>query len=48
MVMTMGEVLGSVGRCDSSQGGVNSVRNLFQLMERYDSHGGDGGGCGKV
>ena len=24
MVMIMGEVLGSVGRCDSSQGGVKS------------------------
>ena len=30
-----------VRRCDSSQGGVKVVRNLFQLMERYDDHGGD-------
>ena len=30
-----------VRRSDSSQGGVKVVRNLFQLMERYDGHGGD-------
>ena len=49
MVMIMGEVLGSVGRwCDSSQGGVKVVRNRFQLMERYDGHGEDVRGCGKV
>ena len=37
-----------VRRCDSSQGGVNVVRNLFQLMERYDGHGGDVRGLGEV
>ena len=37
-----------VKRCDSSQGGVKVVRNLFQLMERYDGHGGDVRGYGKV
>ena len=37
-----------VRRCDSSQRGVNIVRRLFQLMERYDGHGGDVRGCGKV
>ena len=44
--MIMGETV--VRRCDSSQGGVNIVRNLFQLMKRYDGHGGDVRGCGKV
>ena len=28
-------------RCDSPQGGVKDVRNVCQLMERYDGHGGD-------
>ena len=37
-----------VRRCDSSQGCVKVVRNRFQLMERYDGHGGDVRGCGKV
>ena len=37
-----------VRRCDSSQGSVKVVRNLFQLMERYDGHGGDVRVCGKV
>ena len=37
-----------VRRCDSSQGGVKVVRNRFQLMERYDGHGEDVRGCGKV
>ena len=37
-----------VRRCDSSQGGVKVVRKLFQLMEKYDGHGGDVRGCGKV
>ena len=37
-----------VRRCDSSQGGMKVVRNLFRLMERYDGHGGDVTGCGKV
>ena len=37
-----------VRRCDSSQGGVTVVRNQFQLMERYDGHGEDVRGCGKV
>ena len=37
-----------VRRCDSSVGGVKVVRNLFLLMERYDGHGGDVSGCGKV
>ena len=37
-----------VRRCDSSQGGVKVVRNLFQLMERYDGCGEDVRGCGKV
>ena len=37
-----------VRRYDSSQGGVNVVRNRFQLMERYDGHGEDVRGCGKV
>ena len=36
------------GRCDRSQGGVKVFRNLFQLMERYDGHGGDVRECGKV
>ena len=36
-----------VRRCDSSQG-VKVVKNLFQLVERYDGHGGDVKGCGKV
>ena len=54
MVMIMGEVLRSVGRrdscqeCDSSQGGVKVVRNLFQLMERYDGHGGGEHRLGEV
>ena len=38
----------AVSRCDSSQGGVKVVRHLFQLMERYDGHGGDVRVCGKV
>ena len=38
----------AVMRCDSSQRGVKVVRNLFQLMERYDSHGRDVRVCGKV
>ena len=38
----------AVRRCDSSQRGVKVVRNLFQLMERYDDHGGDVRVCGKV
>ena len=29
-----------VRKCDSSQGGVKFVRNVFQLMERYNGHGG--------
>ena len=37
-----------VRRCDSSQGGVKVVRNLFQLIERYDGNRGDVRGCGKV
>ena len=37
-----------VRRYDSSQGGVKDVRNLLHLMERYDGHGGDVRGCGKV
>ena len=37
-----------VWRCDSSQGGVKVVRNRLQLMERYDGHGEDVRGCGKV
>ena len=37
-----------VRRCESPQGVVKVVRNLFQLMERYDAHGGDVRGCGKV
>ena len=37
-----------VRRCDSSQGGVKVVRNLFQLMKRYDGHGEDVRGCVKV
>ena len=37
-----------VKRCDSSQGDVKVVRNLFQLMERYGGHGGDVRVCGKV
>ena len=36
-----------VRRCDSSQGGVKVVRNFFQLMETYDSHGGYVRVCGK-
>ena len=35
-----------VRRCDSFQGDVKGVRNLFQLMERYDGHGGDVRGVG--
>ena len=34
-------------RCESPQERVKVVRNLFQLMERYDGHGGDVRGCGK-
>ena len=37
-----------VRRCESSQGGVKVVRNRFQLMKRYDGHGEDVRGCGKV
>ena len=37
-----------VRRCDSSQGGVKVVKKRFQLMERYDGHGEDVRGCGKV
>ena len=37
-----------VRRCDSSHGGVKTVRNWFQLMESYDGHGGDVRGRGKV
>ena len=36
-----------VRRCDSSQGGVKVVRNLFQLMEWYNGHGGDVRVCGR-
>ena len=35
-------------RCDSSQGGVKVVRNLFQLIERYYGHGGDEHRLGEV
>ena len=35
-----------VRRCDSSQGGVKGVTNLFQLMERYGDNGGDVRRCG--
>ena len=38
----------TVVRCDSSQGGVKVVRNLFQLMERYDDHGGGEQGLGEM
>ena len=34
--------------CESPQEGVKVVRNLFQLMERFDGHGGDVRVCGKV
>ena len=35
--------------CDSSKGGVSSIRNVCQLMERCDGHGGMYvRGCGKV
>ena len=46
----MGEGETVVRRCDSSQGGVKVVyeRNFFQLLERYDGHGGDVRGCEKV
>ena len=37
-----------VRRCDSCQGVVKVVRNRLQLMERYDGHGEDVRGCGKV
>ena len=37
----MWEGLTVVSRCKSPQGGVKVVRNLFQLMERYDGHEGD-------
>ena len=37
-----------VRRCDSSQGGVKVVRNLFQLMGRYDGRGEDVRVCGKM
>ena len=36
-----------VRRCDSYQGGMKVVGNLFQLMERYDGHGGDVGCVGR-
>ena len=37
-----------VRRCDSPQGGMKVIRNLFQLMEMYDGCWGDVRGCGKV
>ena len=37
-----------VRMCDSFQGGVKVVRNGFQLMKRYDGHGEDVRGFGKV
>ena len=37
-----------VRRCDSSQGGVKVVRNLIQLIERYDDHGRDVRVCGMM
>ena len=37
-----------VRRCDTSQRDVKVVRNLFQLMERYDGCGGNGRVCWKV
>ena len=37
-----------VRRCDSSQRGVKVIRKVCQLMERYDGHGGDVWGCGKL
>ena len=37
-----------IRRCDSSQGCLKVVRNWIQLMKRYDGHGEDVGGCGKV
>ena len=44
----MWEGVAVVWRYDSSQGGVKVVRNLFQLMERYDGCGRDVRVCGKV
>ena len=37
-----------VRKCDSSQGGVKVVRNLFQLMERCNGNVGGVKGCGEV
>ena len=34
-----------VRRCEIPQGGVKVVRNLFQLMDRYDAHWRDVRGC---
>ena len=36
-----------VRTCDGCQGGMNVIRNWFQLMERYDGHGRDVSGCRK-
>ena len=36
-----------VRRCDSFQGDVKVVGNLFQLMKRYDGNGGVVRGFGK-
>ena len=37
-----------VQKCDSHQGGVKGIIKVYQLMERYDGHGGDVTGFGKV
>ena len=47
-VRECGKVRQLSGGVTSSQGGVKVVRNRFQLMERYDDHGEDVRGCGKV
>ena len=37
-----------VQKCDGHQGGVKGIIKVYQLMERYDGHGGDVTGFGKV
>ena len=37
-----------VRKCDSHKGGVKTIRNVCQLMERCDGHVGVVKGCGEV
>ena len=36
-----------VRKCFRHEGGVKGIRNMCQLMERCDGHGGDGMVCGR-